>query len=355
VKAVVYRGRGDIRVEDLPPPVPGPGEMVVRVAACGICPTDLKKIEKGLLAPPRVFGHEIAGTVSAVGRGTKRWKEGDRVVVHHHVPCGRCFYCERELPAQCARYKRNGTTAGFEPAGGGYAEYVRALDWIVERGTVPVPDGVRPEEACFVEPVNTCLKAVRKGRVRPGECVLVVGLGPIGLVLLQLARRAGAEVVGSDPLAPRRDLAGRLGTSATLDPVATDVAEKVATLTGGRGADCALVAAAGESALAQAVSATRPGGRIISFAATSPGEIAPLDMGLLTASEKDILTSYSSSIDLQEEAADLVFGREVRVLELVSHRFPIERGAEAFALAGRPGPQTLKVVLAGGAAAGWDR
>ena len=345
MKAVVYRGAGRIEVEDVPVPEPGPGEMLVRVDACGICPTDLKKIEKGLLPGPRVFGHEIAGTVAGLGSGTKGFRQGDRVVVHHHVPCRACFYCTRGFHAQCAFYKRNGTTAGFEPAGGGYAEYVKAFDWIVERGTIPIPEGVLPEEAAFVEPVNTCLKAVRKAGVAKGESVLVVGQGPIGLLLMQIARWAGGEVVVSDPLAERRAVAASLGAKATIDAAAADVPAEVRDLTGGRGADCTLVAATGREAFAQALDATRPGGRILSFAATSRGEAAEVDLGVLTTSEKDILTAYSSSIDVQDQAARMVFDREIRVRELVSHRLPIERAREAFALASRRGPGTLKVVL----------
>ena len=344
MKAVVYRGAGRIAVEDVPVPEPGPGEMLVRVDACGICPTDLKKIEKGLLPGPRIFGHEIAGTVAGLGRGTGGFREGQRVVVHHHVPCGRCYYCHRALHAQCATYKRNGTTAGFEPAGGGYAEYVKASDWIVERGTIPIPDGVLPQEAAFVEPVNTCLKAVRKAGVAAGESVLVVGQGPIGLLLMQIARWAGALVLASDPLAERRAVAASLGAAATID-AGGDVAGEVLSLTEGRGADCTLVAATGGAAFAQALDATRPGGRILCFAATSRGETAEVDLGVLTTSEKDILTAYSSSIELQDQAARLVFGREIRVRELVSHHLPIGRALEAFALASRPGPGTLKVVL----------
>jgi L-iditol 2-dehydrogenase len=344
MRAVVYRGPGQIAVEEVPVPEPGPGEMLVRVDACGICPTDLKKIEKGLLPGPRVFGHEIAGTVAALGRGTRGFREGQRVVVHHHVPCGACFYCERKLYAQCAFYKRNGTTAGFEPAGGGYAEYVTAFDWIVERGTIPIPDGVLPEEAAFVEPVNTCLKAVRKAGVARGESVLVVGQGPIGLLLMQLAAWAGGEVLASDPLPERRAVAAALGARVVLD-AADDVPGEVRRLTGGHGADCTLVAATGPGAFSQALDATRPGGHILSFAATSRGETAEVDLGVLTTSEKDILTAYSSSIDVQDEAARLVFERAVRVRELVSHRLPMERAVEGFSLAARPGPGTLKVVL----------
>ena len=319
--------------------------MLVRVDACGICPTDLKKIEKGLLPGPRVFGHEIAGTVAALGPGVDGFREGQRVVVHHHVPCRRCFYCEREAYAQCAGYKKNGTTAGFEPAGGGYAEYVKAFDWIVERGTIPIPDGVLPEEAAFVEPVNTCLKAVLKAGVEKGETALVVGQGPIGLLLMQLARWAGAEVLVSDPLPERRALARSLGATAALD-AGGDVPG------GGAGPDrrtgrrLRLRGRGGAAGASPRPLRRRgPAGRIMSFAATSPGETAEVDLGVMTASEKDLLTSYSSSIDLQDQAAQLVFEREVRVRELVSHRLPFERALEAFELALRPEPGTLKVVL----------
>ena len=322
--------------------------MLVRVDACGICPTDLKKIEKGLLPGPRVFGHEIAGTVAALGAGTKGFREGQRVVVHHHVPCGSCFYCARKAYAQCAFYKKNGTTAGFEPSGGGYAEYVLAFDWIVERGTIAIPDGVLPEEAAFVEPVNTCLKAVRKAGVSKGESVLVVGQGPIGLLLMQLARWAGAR--WSSPIhspsgarSPCRSARARPSTPRTR------CRRRCAALTEGRGADCTLVAATGRAAFGQALDATRPGGRILSFAATSRGETAEVDLGLLTTAEKDILTAYSSSIEVQQLAAELVFDRTVRVRELVSHRLPMERAVEAFALAREPRPGTLKVVLCTGA------
>src|SRR5262245_47684109 len=187
--------------------------MLVRVEVCGVCGTDIKKIEKGLLPPPRVFGHEIAGVVSRAGRGVPGFREGERVVLHHHIPCGRCFYCERKAYAQCEVYKRNGTTAGFEPSGGGFAEYVRAMDWIVERGAIRVPEGVLPEGAAFVEPVNTCLKAVRKAGIGPGMTVLVVGQGPIGLLLMQIARWAGAGVVASDTMPERLQTSRALGAA----------------------------------------------------------------------------------------------------------------------------------------------
>ncbi len=344
MKAVVYRGASDLRVEELPLPVPESGEILVRVEASGICGTDLKKIHQGQLSAPRVFGHEIAGTVAEVGHGVARFREGDRVILHHHIPCGSCFYCRHRAYAQCDTYKKNGTTAGFEPSGGGYAQFVKALPSIVERGTIPVPEGVADEEAIFVEPVNTCLKAVRKAGIEKGQTVLVVGQGPIGLLLLQLARWAGAEAFASETLADRRELSRRLGATVVVD-AATDVPREVRGLTEGRGVDCVLLAAVGPAAFRQAFDAVRPAGRIMVFGATSPGELAEVDLGVLCTSEKEILTSYSASVDVQDLAARLVFSREIRVRELVTHRFPLERAPEAFALAARPERGVLKVVL----------
>jgi L-iditol 2-dehydrogenase len=347
MRAAVYWGKHDLRVEEVPVPEVGPGELLVEVEACGICGTDIKKIDKGLLPAPRIFGHEICGRVARPGAGVRRFREGDRVVLHHHIPCGRCFYCSIQAYAQCEAYKRNGTTAGYEPAGGGFAEYVKALDWIVERGAIPVPDGVLPEEAAFVEPVNTCLKAVRKAGVQRGQTVLVVGQGPIGLLLTQLCRWAGADVLASDTLPDRLDMARRLGAAMALDATSADVPREVRASTGGRGADLALLAAFGQGPFEQAIHSTRPAGRIIVFAATSPGETAQIDFGALSAAEKEILTSYSASVDVQDLAAQLVFTREVRVRELVTHRFPLEDAPRALAVAAHPAPGVLKVMLQG--------
>lgn len=344
MKAAVYRVAGRLEVEELPVPEPGPGEMLTRVDVCGICVTDVKKIQKGLIPGPRVFGHEIAGTVARLGAGVTRFREGDRVVLHHHVPCGSCFYCDLKAYAQCAFYKHNGTTAGFEPSGGGYAEYVKALPSIVDRGAIRIPDGVAAEEAALVEPVNTCLKAIRKAGITQGQTVLVVGQGPIGLMLMQLAAWAGAEVFASDPIPERREMSRRLGAHAILDPKA-DVAAEVRALTGGRGADCVILAVFGATAFRQAVDSTRPGGKVMVFAATARGETVEVDLGELCTSEKEILTSYSSSFDLQDLAAELVFKREIRVGELITHRLPLARAAEAVELASQARPGVLKIVL----------
>jgi L-iditol 2-dehydrogenase len=136
MRAGVYRGEGRVVVESLPIPEIREGEVLFRVAVCGICGTDLKKIHHGFIKPPQVLGHELAGTVVEVGRGVSKFKPGDRVMSFHHIPCGSCFYCERKLFSQCATYKKTGLTAGFDANGGGFGQYVRAMPWIVERGMI---------------------------------------------------------------------------------------------------------------------------------------------------------------------------------------------------------------------------
>src|SRR6266581_7545123 len=192
MRAGVYREKGIVRVEEVPVPEVGVDEVLIKVAACGICGTDIKKIFQRYVEPPQILGHELAGTVVATGSSVTKFRLGDRVMSFHHIPCEKCFYCERRLFSQCKQYKTTGLTAGFTPNGGGFAEYVKAMPWVAQRGIVALPDNVSFEEATFLEPINTILKAVQKARVAAGETVLLVGCGPIGLQLLMVAKLVGA-------------------------------------------------------------------------------------------------------------------------------------------------------------------
>jgi L-iditol 2-dehydrogenase len=348
MRAGVYRGKGRVVVESVPIPEIGEGELLFRVAACGICGTDIKKIHHGFIAPPQILGHELAGTVVKVGRGVKKFKQGDRVVSFHHIPCGACFYCERKLFSQCAGYKKVGLTAGFDPNGGGFAEYVRAMPWIVERGMIALPPDVSFEEATFVEPVNTCLKAVRKARIAKGETVLVIGQGPIGMLLMLLAKYEGGEVFTSDPMPGRRAASVRFGAKESFDPIAVNLREEMRTRAGGRGADAVLVAVPNPSLVPEALALARPGGRVLLFAHNDPVMQLEFPAAAVGVEEKEILGSYSASVEDQEESAALVFERRLPVRELVSHRFPLERIAEGLELAARPADNTLKVVITHG-------
>src|SRR5689334_21417009 len=240
--AAVYRGASVVDVEEIPTPQIGPGEILIRVEACGICHTDLKKIEYNLLAPPRVYGHETAGVVAAVGSGVTKFQPGDRVVAFHHIPCRSCFYCQRKIYAQCAVYKKVGITAGFEPAGGGFAQYVRVMDWIVEQGVERIPDGISFERATLVEPLNTCLKAVVQCDPQPNEFVVILGQGPIGLMFTMLTHRTGARVAATDTIPERRDISRRCGAEFSWDPRSVDIPTETRRLTDGRGADLVIVA-----------------------------------------------------------------------------------------------------------------
>lgn len=345
MRAAVYRGPGRVVVEEVPVPEIGRGEILVRVAACGICGTDIKKIEHGFLPPPQILGHEMAGTVVAVGRGVESWKPGDRVISFHHIPCGACFFCERSLFSQCPAYKKVGVTAGFQPNGGGFAEYVRVMSWVAARGVVAIPPSVSFEEATFVEPINTCLKAVEKARVAPGESVVVMGQGPIGILLMLLARRRGAVVVVTDPMPARRARSLACGAAAALDPAADNVLEAVRARTRGRGADVVLVAVPAPDLVADALAFARPGGRVLLFAHNDPRMQIAFPAAAVGVEEKEILGSYSASVDLQQAAAQLVFSRELPLAELITHRFPLDQIDQALHLAAHPAGDSLKVMV----------
>ncbi|HYW46702.1 MAG TPA: alcohol dehydrogenase catalytic domain-containing protein [Bryobacteraceae bacterium] len=343
--AAVYRGQSLVDVEEIPTPVILPGEILIRVEACGICHTDLKKIEYNLLAPPRIFGHETAGVVAAVGAGVQRFRPGDRVVAFHHIPCMSCFYCRRKIYAQCLTYKRVGITAGFEPAGGGFAQYVRVMEWIVERGVEKIPDGVSFECATLVEPLNTCLKAVVQCDPQPDDFTVVLGQGPIGLMFTMLVRRTGARVAATDTIAERRAISSRCGAEFSWDPRAIDIVAEVRKLTEGRGADLVIVATSTRGIVDQAIACSRPGARILLFAQTSATERIEASGADICVGERILFGCYSASVDLQQESAHLVFNGGLPLEELISHRLPLVKIRSGFDLALHPGPNSLKIIV----------
>src|SRR5882762_6472909 len=351
MRAAVYRGVNDIRLEEVPVPEIGPGEVLVRVHTCGICGTDLKKIATGSHSAPRIFGHETSGVIAKVGEGIRKFAVGDRVVVFHHIPCGECYYCRHKTFAQCTTYKKVGCTAGFEPSGGGFAEYVRVMDWIVEKGTVRIPDAISFEQACFVEPVTTCIKGIETLRLEAGETVLVIGQGPIGIILATLAKRAGARVITSDLHPARLTIANSFGLNLTINASKADAGEAVREMTEGRGADAVILAVGGNGMIRPAMDATRPGGRVLLFAQTVRGE-ATIDPAAVCVDEKILVGSYSASVELQEESVRFVMNREMDLERLISHRFPLESGVEALNLAALPQPDSMKIVIQPGSA--WE-
>jgi len=351
MRAAVYRGVNDVRVETVPVPKIGPGELLVRVHTCGICGTDLKKIASGSHSAPRIFGHETSGAVAAVGGEVSQFNPGDRVVVFHHIPCGQCFYCRHKTFAQCETYKKVGCTAGFEPSGGGFAEYVRVMDWIVNQGTVRIPDGVSFEQACFAEPVNTCMKGIETLQLVRGESVLVIGQGPIGIMLSTLAKRSGARVITSDLYPERLTISRTYGLTNVIDASRADTVRAVREQTEGRGADAAILAVGGNGLIRTAMDAVRPGGRVLLFAQTVRGE-ATIDPAAICVDEKTLLGSYSASVELQEESVRFVMSREMDLEGLISHRFSLSDSVEALRLAANPQPDSMKIVIQAGSS--WE-
>jgi len=348
MRAAVYRGINDVRVETVPVPEIGAGEVLIRVHSCGVCGTDLKKIHTGSHSAPRIFGHETAGTLVAVGDGVRDFSLGDRVMVFHHTPCGHCYYCRKKTFAQCNDYKRVGCTAGFEPSGGGFAEYVRVMPWILRSGgLIHIPDGVPFEQAAFVEPVNTCYKAIRNLNLAPDETVLVIGQGPIGILLASIAARTGAKVLTSDLYPARHAIAANYGLDHPIDASKEDVVAAAHAASEGRGADAVILAVGGNSLIRTAMDSARPGGRILLFAATQHGE-AIFDPAVVCMDEKSLVGSYSSSFELNGEVTDLVFGgyrADFDLTRLITHRFSLEDAVQAVQVASNPGPQSMKVFI----------
>jgi L-iditol 2-dehydrogenase len=355
MRAAVYRGVNDVRIETIPVPELGPGEVLVKIHTCGICGTDIKKIHTGSHSAPRIFGHEMSGTIVKIGEGVTHFSVGDRVMAYHHIPCGECYYCRKHTFAQCETYKKVGCTAGFAPSGGGFAEYIRVMDWIVGKegtpsGLVKVPDDVSFEQAAFIEPVNTCYKAIQLLDLQPDETVLVIGQGSIGILLAALAGRTGATVLTSDLYAERHSVAAKFGLNHPLD-ARGDVVTAAKAVTEGRGADVALVAVGGNALIKLAMDAIRPGGRVMLFASTQHGE-APFDPAAVCMDEKTLMGSYSASVAINNEVAEMVldgYKSGFDLTQLISHRFSLEDAVAAIDLASHPQADSLKIVIQPGA------
>jgi L-iditol 2-dehydrogenase len=347
MRAAVYRGINDVRVETVPVPEIGAGEVLIRVACCGVCGTDLKKIHTGSHSAPRIFGHEIAGTIAAVGEGVSGFRVGDRVITYHHAPCGQCYYCRKKTFAQCELYKRVGCTAGFEPSGGGFAEYIRVMDWIVRQALIKIPNGIPFEQAAFVEPVNTVLKGVRRLHLAADETVLVIGQGPIGILLATLSARSGAKVLTSDLYPERHAIAATYGLRHPIDAGKEDVVAAAKAASEGRGADAVILAVGGSALIRTAIDAARPGGRVLFFAQTQHTE-TPFDPAVVCMDEKTLLGSYSSSFEIEPEVEKLVFGgyrSGFDLTRLISHRYPLEEAVEAIQVASTPSAASMKIFV----------
>jgi L-iditol 2-dehydrogenase len=346
MKAQVFRGVDDLRFEEVPMPEVGADEVLVRVNVVGLCQSDIKKIKYPLYEPPRIFGHETAGTIAQIGNSVKNWQVGQRVVVMHHVPCMNCGYCETGSFSMCDTYKNVTTTAGFAPSGGGFAEYVKVPGHIVKSGgLIAIPDDVTFEQASFVEPTNCCLKAVKKAQIQEGQTVLVTGAGPIGLMFIMLVKHFGGRAISTDLIPSRREKALAVGADAAFDARDPELAQKVQAMTEGYGVDVSLLAVPSDKAFFQAMDCTRKGGKVLFFA-EFPDEIEiPINPNLIYRREIDLIGSYSSAFPLQALSAELVFEKKIDVDALISDQYPLSDLAKAVEQAVKPTAETYKILL----------
>jgi len=338
--AAVYVGNGRVEARSLPVPAIGSGELLVALRSCGLCGSDIYKIVHGTVAAPAVLGHEVVGTVVAVGPGVQRFAPGSRVVVAHHVPCGACHYCRHGNVSMCRAFREG----NLDP--GGFAAFIRVPARHVAEVTLPVPDSLADAEAAFTEPLASCLRAVKRSPLEAGEAAVVVGLGSIGLLFIQLLRLRGARVVGVDPIPERRDLARHLGAEAALDPTGEEVGGAVRAVSDGRGADLAVLTAGSAAALPPALAWVRAGGALCCFAPLAPDAPVPVNLNPLYYRELTFFGSYSPSPAELGEALDLLASGRVRVTDLITHRLPLSALGEAVAAVREH--RALKVLLTPG-------
>ena len=336
MRAVVWHGRGDVRVEDVPePPSPGRGEVKVAVEWCGICGTDVEEWRSGpRFVPveephqvtgrtaPLVLGHEVSGRVAELGPGVVALREGDLVALDALIYCGQCWWCRRHQVTLCRQLAAIGLQAD-----GGLAEAVT----VPAQMCIKVPAGVGADAAALAEPVAVAVRALRRGRLALNESLVVFGGGMIGIATLVVGRSMGAApIVVAEPIPSRRELARRLGAELAVDPSEPDFLETVWELTGGRGADVAVDAAGSADSGPAAIAAARPGGRAVLVGLAS--QPTPVDLFAFASSEKELIGSLSHVWDEDFAAAvrllangiltaEQVVGRRLSLEETVDHGF----------------------------------
>lgn len=337
MRVAVYYNNQDVRLEQRPRPRIGPGELLVRIRASGICGTDVMEWYRAQKAP-LVLGHEIAGEIVEVGEGVPRYRVGDRVFVSHHVPCNRCRYCLSGHHSVCDTLRQT----HFEP--GGFAEYIRVPRINVEIGTFLLPAGMSFEEGSFIEPLGCVIRAQKWAKLQRGQSVLVIGSGISGLLHVQLARARGASPIAATDVSDYRlRMAERLGADLSLR-ASEDVPARLKGINEGRLADLVVVCAGAMPAIRQAIQCVERGGTLLFFAPTAAGVEVPIPLFDLWRNEVTIVTSYAASPDEIGEAIELIHARQVRVQEMITHRLGLAETGLGFQLVARA-QDSLKVII----------
>ncbi len=338
MRVAKYYSRDDIRLEQMPVPEIGPGEMLVQVKACGLCGSDLMEWYADAKAPA-VLGHELVGFVSQLGGGVQGFMRGDRVFVHHHVPCFVCHYCRRGSYSSCQTFKESRIYPG------GFAEYIRVPAINVQRDVLHLPEGLDFEEATLIEPAACAIRGMKRAGSQEGDTVLIIGVGVSGLLFAQLSRLWGAGmVIASDPVDYRLEAARKLGADFTVDPVEEDLGTKLRDLNAGRGADLVIVTPSNAKAMEQGLRLAGKGGTVLLYAPLPPGDTLPVKVHDLLFSEITLVSTYSCGPDETRTALEFIRRGRVQTRGLITHRFGLDEVGEAIRLAVQAG-ESLKVVV----------
>jgi L-iditol 2-dehydrogenase len=342
--AVEYHSNDDVRIVDLPIPEIAPGELLVRLRACGLCASDVMEWYMKPRAP--IYpGHEPVGIVAAVGDGVQQFSIGQRVFIHHHVPCMVCYFCQRGSFSQCPTFRATRLYPG------GLSEYIRVPALNVQLDVLPLPDTLSYEAATLIEPLACCVRGITRAAIQAGDSVLVLGAGSNGLMLAQLAQQRGAvRVIIVDPIAYRRQRALDAGIDQVLDPVGSGqehLVQQIHAVNDGRKPDIVLVTPSSTSAMQQGLELVGPGGTALFFAPPPPAAVLPLTPNTLFFQEISVRTSYSAGPYETRLALDLLRTGRIRPETVITHRFPLKDAAKAFQLVATPG-DALKVVITAG-------
>jgi L-iditol 2-dehydrogenase len=338
MRVVEYHANDDIRIVDLPVPEIGPGELLIQLRACGICASDVMEWYMRPRAP-LYPGHEPAGIVEAVGDGVEQFTVGQRVFIHHHVPCMLCHFCQRGSFSQCATFRATRLYPG------GLAEHICVPAPNVECDVLPLPDDISFEAATLIEPLACCIRGIDRATIQTGDCVCVLGAGSNGMMLAQLAQQRGAScVIIVDPIAYRLQQAHKVGIDFALDPSSKPVLAQIQAINSGRKPDIVIVTPSKVSAMQQGMELVGPGGTLLLFAPPTPEEILPIRPNPLFFQEITLRTSYSAGPYETRLALDLLHYQRIHAEAMITHRFDLNDAAQAFQLVARPG-NALKVVL----------
>jgi L-iditol 2-dehydrogenase len=338
VTAAFVGSSGHVTLRNVAQPQLQRGDLLVKLRACGVCGTDLEKLHRRAVTNV-VLGHEVVGEVVEADAASP-FQPGERVFPHHHAPCYACYYCTHGAPTQCPDFRRT----NLDPCG--FASHFRVPAWNVQHGGVlRIPDGLSDAEATFVEPLGTCIRALNAVGFQPGDDVLVLGCGPMGLLHLKLLHARGAKLrVATDVIPARLRFARDAGADRTLNAADPKLPAKVAAAFDGHGPDVVIVAAGSSAALHQGLDLVRDGGRVCLFGAPPRGARLAYDASQLFVRGVRLIASYSTSdVETQEALAVLERGI-VQVKPLVTHRFPLMQIGRAFRTAASAG-RAMKVIV----------